>query len=195
MLSAIETLIAIRSIEEVMARRLRAMDTKDWVLYGAVHTAEAIMDSFANFPEDGRPAGTGADGRVAGRDNITAAIRSLMEEPAPMISVHHLYSKEILFSSATSAVGIWCMEDWLWWQNGAVEEQLHGFGHYHEDYRVEDGVWRISRRRVDRQRVTTTPNFYDKSRIAVNSDEGIGPDETTRGIWCTGPAADLESPG
>jgi hypothetical protein len=179
MLSAVEELIAIKKIEEVMARRLRAMDTKDWALYRAVHTADAVMESFANFPGGARPTGTAADGRVVGRDNVTAAIRSLMEEPVAMVSIHHVHSREISFPSNTIAVGIWAMEDRLSWQNGAVEEQLHGFGHYHEDYRFEDGVWRISRRRVARQRVTTTPNFYDKTREPVDRGKGNGAAGTT----------------
>jgi hypothetical protein len=33
------------------------------------------------------------------------------------------------------------MEDSLWWQNGDVEEHLHGYGHYHETFRKEGERW------------------------------------------------------
>lgn len=81
-----------------------------------------------------------------------------------MTSIHHVFSNEITFLSSTTAIGIWAMEDRLLWRNGDTEEELHGFGHYHEEYRCDEGTWRISRRRVARLRVEATPNFYDKLR-------------------------------
>ncbi len=53
------------------------------------------------------------------------------------------------------------MEDQLWWTNGAVEEHLHGWGHYHEEYRRVDGVWLISYRALTRLRQVHTPGFFD----------------------------------
>lgn len=56
---------------------------------------------------------------------------------------------------------IWAMEDMLWWTNGPVEEHLHGYGHYHEEYRKVDGVWLIAYRNLTRLRVDHTPAFFD----------------------------------
>jgi hypothetical protein len=53
------------------------------------------------------------------------------------------------------------MEDQLWWTNGDAEEHLHGYGHYHELYRLEGGQWLISYRKLTRLRVDTTPHFFD----------------------------------
>ena len=33
---------------------------------------------------------------------------------------------------------------------------MQGFGHYHEDYRKEDGQWRIARLKLTRLRVDNT---------------------------------------
>jgi len=74
---------------------------------------------------------------------------------------NHGHTPEIELTSATTATGIWAMEDQLWWTNGDVEEHLHGYGHYHEQYRLEDGRWLISYRKLTRLRVDTTPRFFD----------------------------------
>lgn len=52
------------------------------------------------------------------------------------------------------------MEDELWWDNDGVEESLHGWGHYHEEYRKVDGVWLISHRKLTRLREVHTPGFF-----------------------------------
>ena len=54
------------------------------------------------------------------------------------------------------------MEDSLWWQNGDVEEHLHGYGHYYENFRKVGDRWLITSRRLDRLRVDMTPNFWNR---------------------------------
>jgi len=54
------------------------------------------------------------------------------------------------------------MEDSLWWQNGDVEEHLHGYGHYHETFRKEAGGWLFTSRQLIRIRVDMTPNFWSR---------------------------------
>ena len=51
------------------------------------------------------------------------------------------------------------MEDLLWWQNGDVEEHLHGWGHYHETYEKIGGRWLIASRQLTRLKVESTPDF------------------------------------
>ena len=167
MFSTVEELGAIEAIRQLMARRLRAMDTKDWELYGTVHTEDVIVESFEDHPDGAKPNAGGVSGRVVGRENVTEVIRSLMDDPVPMTSVHHVHSSEIGFKSPDSASGIWALEDRLWWQNGDTRESLHGFGHYHEEYRRESGIWKISRRRLARYAVTSTPNFFVRIQRAA----------------------------
>jgi hypothetical protein len=55
-------------------------------------------------------------------------------------TMHHCHTPEIDLTSATTATGIWAMEDLLVYPNGS---ELHGAGHYHETYEKVDGRWRI----------------------------------------------------
>jgi hypothetical protein len=60
---------------------------------------------------------------------------------------------EIELTSATTATGVWAMEDMLRWPNGM---ELHGYGHYHETYEKSDGRWRIRSTTLTRLRVDMT---------------------------------------
>lgn len=57
------------------------------------------------------------------------------------VTMHHCHTPEIELTSATTATGIWAMEDLLVFPDG---RQLHGAGHYHESYVKRDGRWRIA---------------------------------------------------
>ena len=148
-LSPAEQALAIEEIKKVFAARLRIMDTKRWDLYGSVHTADVVSESW------------GAGSRITGRDALARAIRNTLDGRVSVTSVHHAHTPEITLTSDTTATGIWAMEDELWWTNGDVEEHLHGYGHYHEEYRMVDGRWLISYRTLTRLRETATPRFYD----------------------------------
>ena len=67
-------------------------------------------------------------------------------------SVHHGHMPEIELVSPTEAVGVWAMEDLLWWPEGSPIRHLHGFGHYHERYTKVDDRWVISAMRLSRIR-------------------------------------------
>ncbi|WP_127784154.1 nuclear transport factor 2 family protein [Rhodococcus sp. X156] len=146
--SLVEQLLAIEEIKRLFAQRLRVMDTKQWDHYGELHTADVVSEAYV-----GR--------QVIGREALTRAIRTTLDGPTTVTSVHHGHTPEIVLDSDTTAHGTWAMEDKLWWRNGDQDELLHGFGHYHEQYRKVDGAWLISHRRLTRLRVDTTPGFYD----------------------------------
>ena len=148
-LTPAEQALAVEEIKQVFARRLRIMDTKQWGLYGSVHTEDVVSESW------------GADSRVTGRETLADAIRNTLDGRVFVTSVHHGHTPEIVLTSDTTATGIWAMEDELWWTNGDVEEHLHGYGHYHEEYRKVEGKWLISYRKLTRLRETHTPNFFD----------------------------------
>lgn len=71
-------------------------------------------------------------------------------------SVHHGHMPEIEVLSDTEARAIWAMEDIVEF-TGSV---LHGFGHYHETYRKDDGQWRIARLHLTRIRISQTPKAW-----------------------------------
>jgi hypothetical protein len=156
-----ERLLAIEDIKRLFARRIRAMDTKDWALYDTCHADDATLESFGTLPEQHKPAGSIA----RGKDQILAMIRKVVDGTVKLTTVHHAHTPEITLTSLTTAKGIWAMEDLLWWQNGDVTEHLHGWGHYHETYAKIAGQWLITARVLTRLKVESTPDFqsyYDK---------------------------------
>ncbi|MEO9222150.1 MAG: nuclear transport factor 2 family protein [Mycobacteriaceae bacterium] len=152
--TGLEALLAIEEIKRVFAGRLRCMDTKQWDRYGSFHTEDVVSDAWPGAPS------------VVGRDALTAAIRATLDGPVTVTSVHHGHTPQIELTADNTALGVWAMEDRLWWSEGDREEHLHGFGHYHEQYRKVDGRWLISYRALTRLRVDATPGFthYRRSR-------------------------------
>ncbi|WP_255583494.1 nuclear transport factor 2 family protein [Dietzia sp. ANT_WB102] len=167
-MSAAEQLLAVEEIKKVFAGRLRCMDTKDWERYASFHTDDVVSDSW-NSPGAARPAedsesavSTARGGPVVGGAALTAAIRATLDGDVPVTSVHHGHTPEITLTSETTAVGVWAMEDRLWFTRGSETEWLHGYGFYHEEYRKVAGRWLISYRRLERLSVDATPGFYTR---------------------------------
>lgn len=149
----VETLLAIEEIRTLFARRIRYMDTKQWHLYAALHTQDATTETYSM-----------ATAPIVGAQAIADAIQRYMTGPAPITSVHHAHTPEIEFVSDDEAKGIWPMEDHLWWGDGAREEWLQGYGHYHERYRRVDDRWLIAWRKLTRLRVDHSPGFYERPK-------------------------------
>ena len=161
-LSSGEQALAIEEIRRVFAARLRALDEKRWDIYPTLHTDDVVSETWGGLPEDKQPQTQGTSNRVVGPEALTAAIRGMLGGPTHVTTVHHGHAPEITLASDTTAVGIWPMEDRLWWTNDRGEEEyLHGFGHYHEEYRKVDGHWLISYRRLTRLREDHSPGFFD----------------------------------
>jgi hypothetical protein len=164
-MTELERLIAMEAIRDTHAKKLRTMDLKDWDGYAALHTEDAWSETWKHsLPPERQPVSPdGIVGRAVGPAAITEQLRRYFTLPTPMISVHHNHASEISFHSDTEATGIWSMEDSLWWQNGAVEEHLHGYGHYHENFRKVGDRWLITTRDLIRIRVDKTPGFDDRN--------------------------------
>ena len=157
-----EQALAIEEIRHVFAARLRALDEKRWDVYPTLHTGDVVSETWGGLPEDKQPQTGGTSNRVVGPEALTAAICGMLGGPTHVTTVHHGHAPEITLTSDTTATGIWPMEDRLWWTNERGEEEyLHGFGHYHEEYRLQDGRWLISYRSLTRLRVDQSPGFFD----------------------------------
>ena len=125
----------IEAIKQLKARYFRMMDTKDWDGMREVFADDVLIDT------------TDSGGRVvAGADEFMAGLREILED---VLTVHHGHMPEIELTSATTATGVWSMEDMLRWPNGS---ELHGFGHYHETYEKIDGHWQIKKMTLTRLR-------------------------------------------
>lgn len=162
-LSAAEQLLSLEEIKRVFAARLRCMDNKEWDRYASFHTEDVVSDSWTSASAAPQADGA-ARGSVVGGQALADAISGTLDGPVKVTSVHHGHTPEIELTSDTTARGVWAMEDQLWWSNPhtGVEEHLHGYGHYHEEYRRVDGRWLISYRNLTRLRVDATPGFHDR---------------------------------
>ena len=129
----------MEAIKQLKARYFRTMDTKDWETMRQVFTDDVLMDT----------TDSGGD-IVAGADRFLAFLREVLDA---VVTVHHGHTPEIELTSASSATGIWAMEDMLRWPDG---RELHGYGHYHETYEKGDGVWRIKSSTLTRLRMDFT---------------------------------------
>lgn len=137
----LQRLADIDEIRQLKARRIRAIDTKDWATYEAVHAPDHYSQNDGERRWDGAKANTD---RLA---DLFVGVQT----------IHHVHTAEIELTSPASATGIWAMEDYLYWKQGGDDHWLHGFGFYYETYRKQEGLWLFTSRRLKRTRVMTSP--------------------------------------
>ena len=139
-MDTIERLDAIEAIKQTKARYFRFIDTKDRDGLASVFSRDAVLDhTDAEMDEP-----------VRGRDAIADFITGVL---VGVTTVHHGHMAEVEITSATTARAIFAMEDKLWWEAGGPISFMHGYGHYHEEYVLEDGAWKIALNRLTRLRV------------------------------------------
>ena len=126
----------LEQIRQLKARYFRLMDEKDWDALAEVFTDDVEMDM----------RGEGSD-LIRGRAAYMPFIREVLDG---VTTVHHGHMPEIAITSATTATGVWAMEDKLWWPPGGPMTHLHGYGHYHDTYERTDEGWRIKTCRLTR---------------------------------------------
>jgi uncharacterized protein (TIGR02246 family) len=117
----------IEAIKRLKARYFRTMDTKDWDGMRQVFTDDVVMDT----TEAG-------GGLVTGADEFLTFLRETL---ADAVTVHQGHMPEIDLTSATTATGIWALNDVVIFPNGM---RLDGYGHYHETYEKLTDGWRIA---------------------------------------------------
>lgn len=137
----LERLIAIEAIKNLMARRVRALDTCDWETYRACHAPDHISYGIVGYPATG----------------VDQMMDSLLKSLEGVRTIHQVHSPEIELLSPTEARGNWALEDWLYWMQGDEEHWLHGWGHYDDTYSQRDGEWLFTSRRLSRLRVEHSP--------------------------------------
>jgi hypothetical protein len=116
----------VEAIKQLKARYFRTMDTKDWAGMRQVFADDVVVDT------------TESGGNVvAGADEFMAFLQGTLKD---VITVHQGHMPEISLTSATTATGIWALQDILKWPDGS---EMYGYGHYHETYELIGGSWRI----------------------------------------------------
>ncbi|HXL62815.1 MAG TPA: nuclear transport factor 2 family protein [Mycobacterium sp.] len=128
-------LLEIEAINQLKARYCRYLDAKDWETWRAIFTDDFLSDT------------SQAGGKVIrGADEFVAFTRKILGNRA---TVHQVHAPEIELTSATTARGIWALEDVVRLAPGV---NLRGYGHYHETYEKIDGQWRITSSKLTRLR-------------------------------------------
>jgi hypothetical protein len=130
-------LVEIEAIKQLKARYCRYLDTKDWKAW-----REILTDDFVGDLSE-------AGGKVIeGADAFVAFTRQNIGKPAQP-TVHQIHAPEIELTSATTARGVWALNDVVRLAPGL---NLNGYGHYHETYENADGRWRIKTLKLTRLR-------------------------------------------
>ena len=148
MIDPLARLVAIEEIKQLKARYFRHMDMRDWAAMGQVFCTGARFDCSEGFGSRGLD-GTwrGEIGPVTvGREPIMAWIGSSF---ATTTSAHHGHCHEVWIDSESEAHGICAMEDFIL-DADRKTLLINAAGHYHEQYRVEDGAWRIAEVKLTR---------------------------------------------
>jgi hypothetical protein len=128
-------LLEIEAIKQLKARYCRYLDTKDWQAWRGIFTDDFLSDT------------SQAGGKVVrGADEFVAFTRKGVGDRA---TAHQVHAPEIELTSATTARGIWALEDVVRLAPGV---NLRGYGHYHETYEKADGQWRITSSKLTRLR-------------------------------------------
>jgi hypothetical protein len=142
-LTDVQRLVEIEAIKRLKALQSRAIDTKDWATYEAVHAPEHI--SYVDGPEPW----------VGAKENTERLAK--LHAAKGLETVHQANSPEIELTSPTTATGVWAMECYMYWMQGAEQHRIHAFGFYHETYEKRAGRWLFTSRRLERTKVLTTP--------------------------------------
>lgn len=151
-MNPLDQLLAIEEIKRLKAQYFRFMDTKDWEGLSQVFCEDAYFDArcafSASLDEDTPAAQMCKDWVNRGSDQIVTFIRNGVEG---FVSAHYGHGHEITVITTTQATGIIALEDYMYLQSEeGLKQVLHGRGHYHEEYRKEQGSWRIYSSRITR---------------------------------------------
>jgi hypothetical protein len=126
----------LEALRQLKARYCRFLDTKNVESWRNVFTSDVVVTLDLAVSTGGADPMTAPP--VEGVDNFVPMVMASLQNAATM---HHCHTPELTLTSATTATGIWALEDWLVFADG---RELHGAGHYHETYTKQDGHWRIS---------------------------------------------------
>ncbi|WP_330252831.1 nuclear transport factor 2 family protein [Nocardia sp. NBC_00565] len=124
---------AVYAIKQVKARYFRAVDTKDWDLLKQQVTPDVVIDT------------TGSAGIITVGDDAFIAYLRLTIGSAT--TVHQGHMPEIEVQTASTATGVWALQDLLIWPGNV---RVLGFGHYHETYVRDGDHWRIKSNKLTR---------------------------------------------
>ena len=125
----------LEALRQLKARYCRFLDTKDVASWRGVFANDVVVTLDMAVSTGGADPQTAPP--IEGVDGFVPMVMGGLENVA---TKHHCHTPELALISATTATGIWAMEDLLIFGDG---RELYGAGHYHETYEKRDGAWRI----------------------------------------------------
>jgi hypothetical protein len=131
----------IEAVRVTKARYFRFIDEKDWERFPSLFVADVEIDVTDDMDAMGFDR---ARGITVGRDRFAGNVERAL---ADVLTVHHGHMQEIDVVDDEHATAITAMFDRLQRPDGRVQA---GYGHYFEDYRLDDGAWRIARMKLRR---------------------------------------------
>jgi len=130
-------LVEIEALKQLKARYCRLLDGKDWSGWRQLFADDFVSDTAQ------------AGGKVIeGADDFVAFTRRSLQKSS-QVTAHQVHAPELDITSATTARGIWALEDVVRLAPGIT---LRGYGHYHETYEKVDGRWLIKTSTLTRLR-------------------------------------------
>ena len=135
MLDTAAVLVQIEAIKQLKARYCRYLDTKRWDDWRRLFTDDFVSDT---SPSGGK--------LITGADEFVSYVRGMLGDNP---TVHQVHAPEIELTTATSATGIWALQDVVRLRPGI---NLEGYGHYHETYEKTDAGWLIKTSTLTRLR-------------------------------------------
>jgi hypothetical protein len=157
-----EHVLAIEEIKQLKARYCRYLDTKDWAAWRGIFSDDFISDT------------SEAGGKlIAGADDFVAFTRKAIGRPR-QTTAHQVHAPEIELTSATTARGVWALQDVVRFGPGLT---LVGYGHYHETYENSAGQWLIKSSKLTRLRediVTPLFSLYVSNRMRAAAAKFAG---------------------
>lgn len=132
----LQTVLHLEELRRLKARYCRFVDTKQWDAWRWVFTSDV---EFA-----------GLSAPFASLDEFIDTERRRLGDA---VSVHHCHTAELELTGPTTATGVWAMCDYVEYPWDGERRGFTGYGFYDEDYRLEDGSWKISRLRMERLRI------------------------------------------
>jgi len=132
----LQQLSDLEDIRNVKHRYFRGIDTADMALLETLFTDDVEVDYRGGTYRV----------RVTGRADMLEFLANSFHSGA--VAMHHGHMPEITLTGEDTAAGIWYLEDIFI----NLESRSHTIGSaiYRDQYRREDGQWRISRTEYDR---------------------------------------------
>ncbi|HEY1075806.1 MAG TPA: nuclear transport factor 2 family protein [Fontimonas sp.] len=134
----------LEAIKQLKARYCRILDAKDWRAWRDLFTDDFVSDTTSSGGK-----------RIEGADAFVAFVSRILTPSRT--TVHHVHAPEVSLTSASTANGIWAMEDLV---RLFPFISLRGYGHYHETYEKIDGIWRIKSSDLSRLRMDLLTPFF-----------------------------------